>query len=101
MSGITTIHHALSHIDSAAGHVHVCVDVGHSIDGPGVHTHSESNFRVSSEGATDFDSATHRRFRIAKKNQSHSVSRRQSQQLFCFPGAAKLVGVAHNFLQQL
>ena len=101
VSGIAAVHDALRHIDSAARHVEVGVDVGDAIDGAGVYAHAEGHVRPAFEHAGYFHGALHGQHQVLEKHERHAVARRQGDDLVALVGPLVRRRVADDFDQRL
>ena len=82
---ISAIHHALRDVDSSARNIPVRVNVRDAINGTGVQTHPQFQFRVAGQLLRQLDSAPYRCFGISKKHQRHPIPGGQRNQLFLAP----------------
>src|SRR5262245_23700292 len=98
MTSVATIHHTLSHVDSATGNVHVRVDIGNTINGSRMHPHTQFDLCISSKSATNLNGTAHSGFRVTEENESHAVARWQTEQSLLLLGSLKLISRAHEIL---
>ena len=76
MTGITTIHDALRHVDPGAGHIRAIVHISHATDRSAVNSHAQFQFRMAFERLADFQRALRGRFVTIKEYQRHAVAGR-------------------------
>src|SRR5215831_15328875 len=74
VSGIAAIQHPLSNVNSRAGYVRFVVYVGDPINRPAVNPHPYLKLRMSLQCSANFQSASHRLFRTAKKKERHPIA---------------------------
>src|SRR5260370_36390617 len=78
---ISTIHHPLGDVDSAARYVPVGVDIFDPVDGTAVHSHPDLEGGKMPQSAVYFARAADRSHRIAQVDQRHSAASRRTQLL--------------------
>ena len=101
MTGVAAVHHALGHVDAAAGDVGVGVDVVHAIDRAAVDPHAKRERGSVSERAADFEGAAQGRLRVAEKDERHAVAGRQTYQLLRGLRALELLRAADDVIELL
>jgi hypothetical protein len=86
--GITAIQHALGHINSRAGYVRFVVDIGDPINWAAVNPHPYLKLRMTVQRSANFQSASRRLLRAAKKKERHPIAGWHSNKFVaCFRGA--------------
>jgi hypothetical protein len=76
VSGVSTIHYPLGHIDSSAREIGPVVYIDHPAHWPAVDSHPKLQAGVSLEGAANFHRAVRRRFGTSVKDQRHPIAGR-------------------------
>ena len=80
--GVAAIHHPLRHVDAGPGDVGAPAHVGHLAHRSAVNAHAHRKFRVLLERFGDLERAPGRLFRAVAKDERHSITGRQPNELF-------------------
>ena len=99
--GVAAIHHPLRQVDPGARDVGAIVDVDHFVDRAAVDSHPQPQFRMLFVGARELESALRRGFRIVAKDERHTVTRCEADELSRILGRADLLRPTHQYLQML
>src|SRR5438105_14213029 len=76
VSGIATIHYALSDVDAGARNVGLLIQVSDFIDGAAVNSHANVKLGMIFQFLANFQRAQNRRFRTSATNESATVASR-------------------------
>ena len=99
VTGITTIHHPLRHVDPGAGNVLALVHIDHFVDRSAVDPHSQRDPRMFFQGSRNFQSALRRCFGICLENKRHPITSREPDQLSFGLSFVKFVRAADRFIK--
>jgi hypothetical protein len=99
VTGITTIHHPLGHVDSGTGDVLALVHIDHFVNRTVVNSHPQRDPRMFFQGSRNFYGALRRRFGICAENKRHPIARREPDQFSFGLGFAKFVRAANDFIE--
>ena len=101
VSGISAVHHPLRHVNSGAGNVRPFVDINDTADRPAVHTHSQWQIGMCFQRAANVQRTFQRRLRTVVKNQRHSVSGRNLDELPLGFRTPKFIRASNNLIERI
>jgi hypothetical protein len=99
VAGVATIHHPLSDVDAAAGHVDALVHVHDAADRSVVNPHANGQPRVVLERAADLERTLGRLLRAPVEDQRHPVAGRDLQEPVGRLRFPKLLGQANDLVE--
>ena len=101
MPGIAAIQHPLGNINSGAGYIRFVVDIGDPINRAAVNSHPYLKLRMTAQCSANFQSASHRLFRAAKKKERHPIAGWHANKFVACFRSAKTFRCADDLIQRL
>src|SRR4029077_532833 len=101
VTGITTVHHPLGHVDSGTGDICALVDINHAANRSTVHTHAHAKLRMILECTTDLERAFNRRLRTTVEYQRHPIASRNLYESFRLLRPAEFFRPANDVIERV
>jgi hypothetical protein len=99
--GIAAIQHSLGNINSRARYVRFVVNISDAINRAAVNPHPYLKLRMTVQRSANFQSASHRLFRAAKKKERHPIAGWHSNKFVACFRSAKRFRCADDLIQLL